>query len=79
MAIDLGTGGPKVALVTVDGATIGWRQAAVASHFLPDGGAEQDPNEMWSAVVAATRELFGASSPLRGDGYTIDPARSDKA
>ena len=64
MAIDLGTGGPKVALVTVDGATIGWRHTAVGTQFLPDGGAEQDPNEMWSAIVRATRELFDATSPL---------------
>ncbi len=60
LAIDLGTGGPKVALVTADGATLGWRHAAVATQFVADGGAEQDPNEMWSAIVAATRELFEA-------------------
>lgn len=64
LAIDLGTGGPKVALVAADGATIGWRHAAVGTQFLPDGGAEQDPNEMWSAIVAATRELFEATAPL---------------
>jgi xylulokinase len=58
LAIDLGTGGPKVALVGIDGRTFGWRSAPVATHFVADGGAEQDPNEMWSAVVAATRALL---------------------
>lgn len=53
-----------MALVAADGTTIGWRNAAVATQFLPGGGAEQDPNEMWSAVVAATRELFVETSPL---------------
>ena len=64
LAIDLGTGGPKVALVAADGTTIGWRSAAVGTQFLPDGGAEQDPNEMWSAIVAATGALFEATVPL---------------
>jgi hypothetical protein len=58
LAIDLGTGGPKVALVGIDGRTFGWRSAPVATLFVADGGAEQDPNEMWSAVVAATRALL---------------------
>jgi len=58
LAIDLGTGGPKVALVGVDGHTFGWRSAPVATHFVADGGAEQDPREMWTAVVAATRSLL---------------------
>ena len=58
LAIDLGTGGPKVALVGLDGTTFGWRSAPVATEFLPDGGAEQDPREMWSAVVAASRALL---------------------
>lgn len=64
LAIDLGTGGPKVALVAADGRTLGWRNATVGTQFLPDGGAEQDPNEMWSAIVAATRQLFEATSPV---------------
>ena len=60
LAIDLGTGGPKVALVTADGRTLAWRSAPVATVLLADGGAEQDPREMWSAVVAATREVLAA-------------------
>lgn len=64
LAIDLGTGGPKVALVAADGRTLGWRNAPVGTAFLPDGGAEQDPNEMWSAIVAAVRQLFEVTSPL---------------
>ncbi len=63
LAIDLGTGGPKVALVGSDGSTLGWRSAEVATELLPDGGAEQDPNAMWAAVVAATQELVAAVRP----------------
>lgn len=64
LAIDLGTGGPKVALIAADGRTLGWRNATVGTEFLPDGGAEQDPNEMWSAIVAASKQLFESISPL---------------
>jgi len=62
LAIDLGTSGPKVALVGLDGTTHGWRSAPVGTTFLPDGGAEQDPHEMWNAVVAATRALLSGPS-----------------
>jgi xylulokinase len=58
LAIDLGTGGPKVAAVDASGTVLGWRSRAVATSYLPDGGAEQDPHEMWDAVVVATRTLL---------------------
>lgn len=64
LAIDLGTGGPKVALVGRDGHTLGWRSATVGTTLLTDGGAEQDPQQMWSAVVAATRALVADVQPL---------------
>ncbi len=64
LAIDLGTGGPKVALVTPDGGTVAWRSRPVHTTILDGGGAEQDPGEMWSAVVAATRDVLAAVSPV---------------
>lgn len=64
LAIDLGTGGPKVALVDAGGATLGWSSRPVATQFFPGGGAEQDPHEMWSAIVAATRATLAAVDPL---------------
>lgn len=63
LAIDLGTGGPKVALVAADGTTVGWSSRPVATRFLPGGGAEQDPTEMWTAIVAATRAALAAANP----------------
>jgi xylulokinase len=63
LAIDLGTGGPKVALVDAEGHTLAWRSRTVHTTFLPDGGAEQDPGEMWSAVVAATHDTLAAVQP----------------
>jgi xylulokinase len=64
LAIDLGTGGPKVALVDETGTTLAWSSQPVATVFLDDGGAEQDPEQMWRAVVAATRTTLAACTPL---------------
>lgn len=58
LAIDLGTSGPKVALVTTDGELIARASEPTALHLLPDGGAEQDPEDWWRAITAATRRLW---------------------
>lgn len=63
LAIDLGTGGPKAALVDAAGATLAWASAPVATTLLPGGGAEQDPEEMWSATVTAVRRALAAAHP----------------
>jgi sugar (pentulose or hexulose) kinase len=60
LAIDLGTGGPKVAIVAPDGTVRAWASRPVATVFVGDEGAEQDPNEMWSAIVSATRQVLAA-------------------
>ena len=59
LAIDLGTGGPKVAVVAPEGGVLAWSSRPVATRFIGDRGAEQDPEEMWSAVVAATHDTVG--------------------
>ena len=64
LAIDLGTGGPKVALVSADGTTLAWASRPVATRFTEGGGAEQDPHEMWTAIVGATLETLGAAQPV---------------
>lgn len=58
LTIDLGSGGPKVALVSEHGAIAAARRAAVGLALLPDGGAEQDPNEWWRAIDACAREVL---------------------
>lgn len=60
LAIDLGTGGPKVALVDIAGNTLAWRSRPVHTTFVNGGGAEQDPGEMWTAIVSATRDTLAA-------------------
>ena len=56
VAVDLGTGGPKVAVVSGRGRILAHAFRPVALHLLPDGGAEQDPDEWWSAITAACRQ-----------------------
>ena len=61
LAIDLGTGGPKVAVVSTTGRVVGSGTAPVALHLLPGGGAEQDPDEWWSAIVSSAADARAAS------------------
>ena len=63
LAIDLGTSGPKVALVAADGRVLGSELEPVALRLTPDGGAEQRPDEWWSAIVAAARRLLARERP----------------
>jgi xylulokinase len=58
LAIDLGTGGPKVGLVSLIG-EIAWKNhTAVETHYLSGGGAVQDAEEWWQIVRNATRQAM---------------------
>jgi xylulokinase len=58
LAIDLGTSGPKVGLVDSRGRVIGSEFEPTTLHLLPGGGAEQDPQDWWRAIVSAARRLL---------------------
>ncbi|MBK9925136.1 MAG: FGGY-family carbohydrate kinase [Anaerolineales bacterium] len=58
LAIDLGTSGMKVALITVSGKVIGWESESVRLIITPDGGAEQSPEEWWQAFLSAAGRLM---------------------
>jgi xylulokinase len=45
VAADLGTGGPKVAVVSASGTVVAHGFAPVSLHLSEGGGAEQDPDE----------------------------------
>lgn len=59
IAIDLGTGGPKVALVSERGEIAGWEAERNDVSLLPGGGAEQDPADWWQAISRALKRLLG--------------------
>jgi len=58
LAVDLGTSGMKVALITISGKVIGWESEPVQLVITPDGGAEQSPEEWWQAFLSAAGRLI---------------------
>ena len=58
LAVDLGTSGMKVALITVSGSVLGWESEPVRLIITNDGGAEQSPEEWWQAFLAAAGRLL---------------------
>src|SRR6266498_11337 len=58
LAVDLGTSGMKVALITVSGKVIGWENEPVRLILTHDGGAEQSPEEWWQAFLSAAERLL---------------------
>ncbi|MCC6145338.1 MAG: FGGY-family carbohydrate kinase [Candidatus Hydrogenedentes bacterium] len=62
LAIDLGTSGPKVAVVSEGGSIHGSAVRRVEAFHVAQGGVEQDPEAVWRAVVEASREAIARSS-----------------
>ncbi|MDQ1372822.1 MAG: xylulokinase [Actinomycetota bacterium] len=65
LCIDLGTGGPKVGFVSLDGKLAWSTHAAVETDYLPGGGAVQDAEGWWTLVCDLTREGL-ASGAVEG-------------
>lgn len=61
LAIDLGTGGPKVGIVNEQGQVLCSASAPVQLFFLPDGGAEHNPAEWWSSISQCVKRVLDAS------------------
>ena len=57
LSIDLGTGGPKVALVSDDGTIAASAIRPVTTLQLGADAAEQDPEEVWNAIVSAVQQV----------------------
>lgn len=58
LAVDLGTSGMKVALISVSGKVLGWEVEPIRLMITPDGGAEQSPDEWWGAFLSAAGRLL---------------------
>ena len=58
LALDLGSGGPKAAIVSDDGQVIASADEKTATYLLPGGGAEQDPEEWWTGIQKAARKTI---------------------
>jgi len=57
LSIDLGTSGPKVALVGASGEIAASAARSVQTHLIPPDGAEQEPEEIWSAIKSAVQQV----------------------
>jgi xylulokinase len=58
LAIDLGTSGPKVAIVSERGEVLDCEVESTELILLPEGGAEQDPDNWWEKICAASKKLM---------------------
>lgn len=66
LAVDLGTGGPKVGLVALDGTVLWSDHVAVRTDYGDGGTATQDAGQWWTIVGDVTRRGI-ADSGVRGD------------
>ncbi|HEX3796470.1 MAG TPA: FGGY-family carbohydrate kinase [Acidimicrobiales bacterium] len=66
LAIDLGTGGPKVAVISATGRIAAHAFERVGISLGDDGSAEQNPDEWWGAIVRSGRQAMAESG--------VDPA-----
>ena len=66
LAIDVGTSALKAALVSVDGETVAWESESLEVKLLPGGGAEQDPDDWWRALVKTSKSLLQREPALAG-------------
>jgi xylulokinase len=62
LAIDLGSGGPKVAIISDRGEMIARTSGTTHTTFTPDGGGEQDPGEWWRVTGECVRQVLRESS-----------------
>lgn len=58
LAIDLGTSALKVALVNASGEILACEQETQSVILLPHGGAEQNPDDWWSAIARAAKRVL---------------------
>ncbi len=58
LAIDHGTGGPKSAIISTHGEVLEWAFQEVPLHIFKGGGAEQDPDDWWNAILKTAKKVI---------------------
>lgn len=58
LAVDLGTSGPKSALISTRGEVVDHEFESVDLLILPNGGAEQIPDQWWKAVINTAKRVL---------------------
>ena len=67
LAIDHGTSGVKAAIVSTHGELVDWDYEPTPMHFFPNGGAEQNPDDWWRALVLASQKVIRRQNALAGE------------
>lgn len=62
LAVDLGTGGPKVGFVSLTGAVAWQDHIPVDTTWLPEGGATQDAQVWWDVIRDGVRRALASGS-----------------
>ncbi|PYE86580.1 xylulokinase [Phyllobacterium leguminum] len=65
LAIDLGTSGCKVGLVSITGKVVAWGFRPVPLIVVDEIGAEQDPAQWWDAFIEAARDVLAQNAVPR--------------
>ncbi len=71
LAIDLGTSGCKVGVISLDGKVSGWAFRPVALHVVDEVGAEQVPDDWWTAFLGAADDALAQSEVKRNNILAI--------
>lgn len=71
LAIDLGGGGHKVAIVDDNGNVAACTQGNIETRLLPHGGAEQDPDKWWNGVIQSAKEVIRRANVAKEDIVAI--------
>ena len=59
LSIDMGTSGPKSALVSTRGEVLDFEFEPVELILLPNVGAEQRPEDWWNAILKTSKKVLG--------------------
>ncbi|MFH1919911.1 MAG: FGGY family carbohydrate kinase, partial [Planctomycetota bacterium] len=71
LGVDLGTTNVKALVVDSEGRVVGEGSAAVERYYTPDGGVEQDIEEIWDATCTAIREALTGRNPAEVEAIGV--------
>jgi len=66
LALDVGSGSVKAAVVSKHGELAGTGFHSLDTILLPGGGAEQDPQQWWRAAISAAKQALAATAIAPG-------------
>lgn len=64
LGLDLGTTNVKAVVVDTEGRIVADGSAGIQRYYTPDGGVEQDLEEIWNATCSAIRQAIAEQDPL---------------